>query len=101
MNLVFSICFQSEVGEQISSQATKKLFVGGVRDGMSEEDMQEIFGEQGEVERVSMVRDKATGKLKAYCFIQFADEDTTDKCVCKCPSSPFENNASDVFCMYM
>ena len=54
---------------------------------MSEEDMQEIFGEQGEVERVSMVRDKATGKLKAYCFIQFADEDTTDKCVCKCPSS--------------
>ena len=57
---------------------------------MSEQDMQEIFGEQGEVEKVSMVRDKATGKLKAYCFITFVDEDTTDKCVCMYTTSALQ-----------
>ena len=75
--------FQSEVGEVISSAPTQKLFVGGVKDGMTEEDMREIFGEQGEIAKVHMVTDKATGKLKAYCFIEFNDPDTTDKCVCK------------------
>ncbi|XP_052224238.1 heterogeneous nuclear ribonucleoprotein A1-like [Dreissena polymorpha] len=70
-------------GTTESSKATKKLFVGGVKDGDTEDDYMNLFSQEGEVEKVNMVTDKDTGKQKPFCFITFVDTDATDKCVLK------------------
>ena len=70
-------------GQAESSVSTKKMFVGGVKDGMTEDDIRNLFSQEGAVEQVNMVTDKATGKLKPFCFVTFEETDITDKCVCK------------------
>lgn len=54
-----------------------------MKDGDTEEDVRNLFSNEGIVEKVEMVTDKQTGKLKPFCFITFEDTDVTDKCVCK------------------
>lgn len=71
-------------GQAESSAATKKLFVGGIKDEDTEQDVTEMFSNEGVVEKVNMVSDKTTGKQKPFCFVTFEDTDTTDKCVCEC-----------------
>ncbi|XP_052255330.1 heterogeneous nuclear ribonucleoprotein A3 homolog 1-like isoform X3 [Dreissena polymorpha] len=80
-------------GTTESSKATKKLFVGGVKDGDTEDDYMNLFSQEGEVEKVNMVTDKDTGKQKPFCFITFVDTDATDKCVLK---HEFEVNGHSV-----
>ena len=75
-------CPQAD-GQSESSESTKKLFVGGVKESDSEDDMRNLFSDEGVVEKVEMVSDKQTGKQKPFCFITFEDTDCTDKCVCK------------------
>lgn len=70
-------------GQAESSESTKKLFVGGIKEEDSESDVRDIFGQEGNIEQVNMVTDKNTGKQKPFCFITFEDTDTVDKCVLK------------------
>lgn len=80
-------------GQSESSVSTFKLFVGGVKESMSEEDIRNCFGQEGDIEEVNMISDKNTGKLKPFCFVKFTDTDTTDKCVLK---HEFEINGQNV-----
>ncbi|CAI9737543.1 nuclear ribonucleoprotein A1, A2 B1 homolog [Octopus vulgaris] len=67
---------------EVESQPTvKKLFVGGIKEEMTEEDLRELFGPFGEVKTVDMVIDKNTQKKKGFCFVTFEDYDTVDKLV--------------------
>lgn len=59
------------------------MFVGGIKENDTEDDVKNLFSEQGTVEKVAMVTDKNTGKQKPFCFVTFEDTDVTDKCVCK------------------
>ena len=59
------------------------MFIGGMKDGTSEDDIREVFEEYGKIAKVEMVTDKATGKQKSFCFVEFEDYDPVDKCVCK------------------
>lgn len=74
--------FQDD-GQAESSESTKKLFVGGIKDGDTEDDVRDVFCKEGDIEKIQMVTDKDTGKLKPFCFVTFEDTDVTDKCVCK------------------
>lgn len=59
----------------------KKLFLGGVKEDMSKEDIEKYFSQFGEVENVEMKLDKETGKKRGFCFVLFSDYDPVDKCV--------------------
>lgn len=74
--------FQDD-GQAESSESTKKLFVGGIKDGDTEDDVRDVFCKEGDIEKIQMVTDKNTGKQKPFCFVTFEDTDVTDKCVCK------------------
>lgn len=67
-----------------TAQATvQKLFIGGLKEGTTEEDVRAVFEEYGSIEEVDMIKDKATGKMKGFGFIKFTDYDSVDKLVLK------------------
>nr|KAG5691701.1 hypothetical protein BaRGS_029466 [Batillaria attramentaria] len=66
-----------------SQQSVKKMFVGGMKDDTTEDMVREVFGELGEIEKIEMITDKATGKTRGFCFVTFTDYDYVDKCVLK------------------
>ena len=50
---------------------------------MTEDLFKEVFGEHGNVTKIHIVTDKATGKGKGFAFVEFDDNDPVDKCNCK------------------
>lgn len=68
-------------GSEETQASVKKMFVGGLEETTSEEEIKEIFAKFGTVEKVDMIKDKNTGKQKRFCFVTFDDFDSVDKCV--------------------
>lgn len=64
-----------------NQQSVKKMFVGGLKDDTTEEMIREAFA--GKIDNVDMIKDKATGKSRGFCFVEFDDTDTVDKHVLK------------------
>ncbi len=56
-----------------------KLWVGGFKEEMSDDDIKEYFGEFGEVDAVEQIRHSDTGKKRGFGFVTFKDADTVDK----------------------
>lgn len=60
---------------------SKKLFVGNIEWGASEDDLKALFAEHGEVEEVVIVKDKFSGRSKGFGFVTFANEEDADKAI--------------------
>lgn len=61
----------------------KKLFIGGIKDDHDDEQLREYFSSYGNVQNVSIVTDKSTGKKRGFGFVEFDDYDPVDKVCCK------------------
>lgn len=59
--------------------AVKKIFVGGVKNGVEESHLKEYFSEFGNCTKVDVIMDKATGQPRGFAFIEFDDTDAVDK----------------------
>ncbi|XP_053573230.1 heterogeneous nuclear ribonucleoprotein A0 [Bombina bombina] len=57
----------------------KKLFIGGVKEEIGEDDLQQHFIQFGELEKVEIIADKQSGKKRGFGFIYFTDHDSADK----------------------
>ena len=49
-----------------------KIYVGNLSYGTSEETFRSMFEEHGQVESVKLVRDRETGRLKGFGFVEMA-----------------------------
>lgn len=66
------------------SQATvKKMFVGGLKEDISDDQLREFFEPHGKIANIDLITDKTTGKKRGFGFISFEDYDTVDKLVCE------------------
>ncbi len=55
---------------------SKKLFVGNIAWSASEDDLRNLFTQQGEVEDLVILKDKFTNRSKGFGFVTFtSDED--------------------------
>ncbi|XP_052708330.1 heterogeneous nuclear ribonucleoprotein A3-like isoform X8 [Crassostrea angulata] len=74
---------REESGRSESQKSNEKMFVGGLRDTTTEDDVREAFQEYGNIKNIELIKDKATNKTRGFCFVTFDDYDPVDKCVLK------------------
>lgn len=65
------------------------IYAGNLNYNLSEEDLEKVFGEYGEVTSVKIIRDKYTDQSKGFGFIEMADDAAAQKAI-------DELNGSDV-----
>lgn len=52
----------------------KKIYVGNLSFSATEDELHGLFGEFGEVESVSIVTDRETGRPRGFAFVAMPDE---------------------------
>lgn len=57
----------------------QNIFVGNLDYGATEDSIRLLFEPYGAVERVSLVRDRETGRSRGFAFIVMSDQDEADR----------------------
>jgi cold-inducible RNA-binding protein len=59
----------------------KKLYVGGISYGTSEDALKAHFAQAGNVESASIIMDKMTGRSKGFGFVQMTTDAEADNAI--------------------
>lgn len=60
---------------------TKKLYVGNLSYSTTEEQVRELFGQAGEVDSVSLITDRETGRAKGFGFVEMNTEEGSQEAI--------------------
>ena len=72
---------REEFGKPEAGQTIKKLFLGGLKEEVTDDEILQHFSQFGQVKEVTRLTDKDTGKKKGFGFVEFDDYDPVDKCL--------------------
>ena len=50
------------------------IYVGNLPFGFGEEEVRQLFSEFGEIQRVSLITDRATGQSRGFGFVEMGDD---------------------------
>ncbi|WP_027369459.1 RNA recognition motif domain-containing protein [Desulfovermiculus halophilus] len=53
----------------------KKMYVGNLAFQSTEDDIQELFGQFGEVKSVNLITDRETGRSRGFAFVEMGEEE--------------------------
>jgi RNA recognition motif-containing protein len=73
----------------------KKVFVGNLSFQTSEDDLNDLFAQFGEVEAVSIITDRDTGRSKGFGFVTMADE-SAEKAISQLSGKEFNGRSLTV-----
>jgi len=57
------------------------IYVGNLSYQMTNEELQELFEQFGEVTRVNVIKDRETGRSKGFGFVEMVEEAAGDKAI--------------------
>jgi RNA recognition motif-containing protein len=52
---------------------TKKIYVGNLSFGATEEQVRELFSEFGAIQSLAMINDRDTGRFRGFAFVEMED----------------------------
>jgi RNA recognition motif-containing protein len=67
----------------------RKLYVGNLPFSAGEQDLQELFGQCGQVDSVSVMRDAATGRARGFAFVEMATDADAQKAIAELHDKAF------------
>ena len=59
----------------------KKLYVGGLSYGTTEDALKDAFSAAGSVESAAIIMDKMSGRSKGFGFVEFSSDDEAKKAI--------------------
>lgn len=68
---------------------SRKLYVGNIPYQTNEQDLQELFGQSGAVEAVTVMRDRDTGRARGFAFVEMASDDDAQRAIAELNDRPF------------
>merc|ERR1712001_234674 len=74
---------REEFGKPEAGQTVKKIFVGGLKEDHTEDDIRQYFEEFGKIVAITRLTEKDTGKPRGFGFVEFDDYDPVDKAILK------------------
>jgi RNA recognition motif-containing protein len=60
---------------------SRKLYVGNLPYEVGEAQLQDLFGQVGQVESVRVMRDMATGRARGFAFVEMGTEEDAQKAI--------------------
>ena len=60
---------------------SRKLFVGNLPYETMEQDLETLFLQAGQVETVTVMRDRVTGRARGFAFVEMASDDDAQKAI--------------------
>ena len=67
--------------DENDNREDRKMFVGGLPQDVSQDDLQEYFGQFGELESVQIMMDPLTGRSRGFAFLIYKVEESMKKAV--------------------
>lgn len=59
----------------------KKLYVGGLSYGTTQDALRDAFAQAGTVESATIINDKMSGRSKGFGFVEMASDEEADKAI--------------------
>ena len=59
----------------------KNIFVGNLDFNTGEEELRQLFGQYGQVDRVTIMTDRNTGRSRGFGFVEMANREDGDKAI--------------------
>ena len=59
----------------------KKLFVGGLSYSTTEDTLENMFAEAGQVDSVKIISDRDTGRSKSFGFVEMSSDDEAESAI--------------------
>ena len=60
---------------------SKKMYVGNISYSTTEEKIQEVFSEYGEVTSANLIIDKLSGRSRGFAFVEMANDSEADTAI--------------------
>jgi RNA recognition motif-containing protein len=74
----------------------KKIFVGNLAFGATEEEIRSAFAAYGAVERVSLMTDRDTGRSRGFAFVEMPDSGEADQAIAGLNGSELQGRTINV-----
>uniref|UniRef100_A0A673YT38 Heteroous nuclear ribonucleoprotein A0 n=1 Tax=Salmo trutta TaxID=8032 RepID=A0A673YT38_SALTR len=72
---------REDAGRPEALAKVKKIFIGGLKDDIEDEHLNDYFSQFGAIEKAEVISDKETFKKRGFGFVYFEDNDSADKAV--------------------
>ena len=72
-----------EIADHVENdnEEDRKMFVGGLPQDVSQDDLKDYFGQFGELENVQIVMDPLTGRSRGFAFLIYKVEESMKKAI--------------------
>ena len=75
---------------------TKRLYVGNLPYSVTEDDLRDLFNQVGEVETLTIITDRETGRSKGFGFVEMATEELAQTAITRFNGYSLDNRSLTV-----